>query len=177
MDSQPDVLNHVDDEIVFAFENGQVNVIAHQHEWDAGVETTPATCTTAGVMTYTCAKCGQTRTEPIDALGHIPGAWVVEGNYEVQYCTRCGEELDRRQIVEPEYLLGDVDGNGRINMNDLKLLKLYLDREADIEDIEFLNTDINNDGRINLNDLKLLKLYLNHDIEYEDLLDAHGDLD
>lgn len=177
MDSQPDVLNHVDDEVVFAFENGQVNVIAHEHEWDAGVITTPATCTTAGVFTYTCAKCGAIKTETIPALGHIPGAWVVEGDYEVQYCTRCGEELDRRQIVVPEYLLGDVDGNGKINMNDLKLLKLYLDREADIEDIEFLNTDINNDGRINLNDLKLLKLYLNHDIEYEDLLDAHGDLD
>ncbi len=41
-----------------------------EHEWDNGVETTAPTCTTAGEMTYTCSKCGETKTEDIEALGH-----------------------------------------------------------------------------------------------------------
>gem|GEM_PF-2861742 len=40
------------------------------HVWDKGVITTPATCTAKGVKTFTCTKCGRTRTEPINALGH-----------------------------------------------------------------------------------------------------------
>ena len=176
MDLQDSVLNHADEEVVFAFENAQVNVIAHEHDWVLTSET-PATCTAAGEKVYTCSKCGGTSTEPVPALGHNPGEWVVEGNYEVKYCTRCGAELDRRPIETPTYLLGDVDGNGRINSRDLKLLQSYMARTADLEDINFANSDINNDGRVNNKDAKLLEYYLKQIIAYEDLLEAHGDLD
>jgi hypothetical protein len=55
---------------------------AHVHVWDEGVVTTAATCTEAGVMTYTCSaeNCtyenGQ-KTEPISALGHAYDEGVV----------------------------------------------------------------------------------------------------
>ena len=41
-----------------------------EHAWDAGVDTTPATCDKAGVKTFTCTKCGTTKTEEIPAPGH-----------------------------------------------------------------------------------------------------------
>ena len=40
------------------------------HEWDNGTVTTPATCTEDGVLTITCSLCGDTKTQPIAALGH-----------------------------------------------------------------------------------------------------------
>ena len=40
------------------------------HAWDDGEVTTPATCTTPGVKTYTCAVCSATKTEVIHASGH-----------------------------------------------------------------------------------------------------------
>ena len=42
------------------------------HSWDEGVVTTPATCTTEGVMTFTCTvdNCGETRTETIAKSAH-----------------------------------------------------------------------------------------------------------
>lgn len=43
---------------------------AHVHVWDEGVVTTPATCETDGVRTYTCSGCGVQRTEAIPATGH-----------------------------------------------------------------------------------------------------------
>ena len=56
------------------------------HEWDEGKVTTEATCTTAGVKTFTCALCGATKTETISALGHI------DENQDDK-CDRCGEDL------------------------------------------------------------------------------------
>lgn len=40
------------------------------HDWDSGVITTPATETETGVMTYTCTRCEETKTESIPKLEH-----------------------------------------------------------------------------------------------------------
>lgn len=40
------------------------------HDWDSGVITTPATETEAGVKTYTCTRCNETKTESIPILEH-----------------------------------------------------------------------------------------------------------
>ena len=45
------------------------------HQWDAGKITTPATCTTAGVKTFTCTVCHRTKTETVSATGH---SWSKE---------------------------------------------------------------------------------------------------
>ncbi|MBQ6890526.1 MAG: family 43 glycosylhydrolase, partial [Oscillospiraceae bacterium] len=51
----------------------------HTHSYSSSV-TTAATCTSAGVRTYSCS-CGSSYTEAIAALGH---------NYSGGSCTRCG---------------------------------------------------------------------------------------
>ena len=45
---------------------------AHEHTWDEGEVTIPATCTEAGVKTFHCTAsgCTETKTEPIAAKGH-----------------------------------------------------------------------------------------------------------
>lgn len=43
------------------------------HDWDKGVITTEPTYTAAGVRTFTCNNCGETRTEAIPALTPPPG--------------------------------------------------------------------------------------------------------
>ncbi len=60
------------------------------HSWNAGEVTTPATCTTPGVRTYTCTKNpAHTRTEPIPALNHQFGAYIYDNNAT---CTQDGTE-------------------------------------------------------------------------------------
>lgn len=54
----------------------------HTHTWDAGVVTKEATCTEAGVKTFTCS-CGATYTEDIPAKGH---------NYNNGVCSNCGDK-------------------------------------------------------------------------------------
>ena len=55
------------------------------------VVTTAPTCTADGVRTFTCATCGDTYTESIAALGHIPGA--AADCLNDQTCTVCGAVL------------------------------------------------------------------------------------
>lgn len=60
--------------------------------------TTAATCTTAGVMTYTCSLCGDSYTAAIPALGHdyvgvvtAPSAANSYVGYTTYTCSRCGD--------------------------------------------------------------------------------------
>ena len=47
----------------------QQEIPALGHDWDEGTVTTPPTETTEGVKTFTCARCGVTKTESIPATG------------------------------------------------------------------------------------------------------------
>ena len=42
------------------------------HAWDNGVITTAPTCENAGVKTFTCTRCNETKTEAVNATGHTP---------------------------------------------------------------------------------------------------------
>ncbi len=71
-----------------------------QHTWDSGKETTRATCTEAGVKTYTCSACKATRTESIPAKGHnyttetvTKKATCTEAGEKSFYCTSCWTQV------------------------------------------------------------------------------------
>ena len=57
------------------------------HTWNNGVVTTAATCTTAGVKTYTCTSCSTTKTESIAASGHN---WSGASCTQPSTCSTCG---------------------------------------------------------------------------------------
>ena len=50
----------------------QVNVIGEslEHKWNEGEMTKESTCTDAGIKTYTCTNCKETKIEEIAATGH-----------------------------------------------------------------------------------------------------------
>ena len=59
---------------------------AKSHSWDKGVITTSPTCSDAGVKTYTCTVCSETKTEVLDATGHTP----VDVAEQPATCTEAG---------------------------------------------------------------------------------------
>ena len=73
--------------ITFTPSSGNISVsqtpLACTHSYTSKV-TTAATCTTAGVRTYTCSKCGDSYTEAIEATGHT----MVNGT-----CSVCGHTV------------------------------------------------------------------------------------
>ena len=67
------------------------------HNWNSGTVTTPATCTTPGVKTYTCqTDSAHTKTEEIPVLGHLFETYVYNNDAtqdadgtETAKCERC----------------------------------------------------------------------------------------
>ena len=61
----------------------QESIPALGHAWDKGIVTIEPTETSEGVRTYTCTRCGETKAEPIPAVGPValPFVDVAEKNY------------------------------------------------------------------------------------------------
>lgn len=68
-------------------------VVVSNHNWDAGVVATEATCSATGVKKYTCADCKATMNETIAKKEHTieMGKGVAEetGNNHLVYCSVC----------------------------------------------------------------------------------------
>lgn len=102
--------DHEGDDITTAWERDKDNhwhvygcgtiMNKESHTWDTGKMTKAATCTEKGETTYTCSKCGETKTEEdIPAKGHakvlkktdaIPATCTTGGNDAYWTCPDCG---------------------------------------------------------------------------------------
>ena len=120
-----------------------------EHSWNAGEVTTPVTCETAGVATYTCTVCDAEKEEPIPATGHsYAEAWTsdetqhwhaaacghdvkkdaADHSYQQGVCTVCEHELASKGLVYE--LSGDetyytVKGMGTCTDTDLYIPSTY----------------------------------------------------
>lgn len=75
----------------------------HTHTYDEGIVTQAATCGAPGVLTRTCAICGQQIQEEIPATGqHQYGEAVRDGDYLVMNCIICGHSESTYSPLPPE---------------------------------------------------------------------------
>ncbi len=79
---------------------------AVDHTWDSGAVTTPASCTAAGVKTFTCTACTDTKADPIAATGHrevidkaIVPTCTATGLTEGKHCSVCSEVLTAQEVI------------------------------------------------------------------------------
>ena len=103
-----------------------------------------ATCTEDGYTGVKCKVCGHEEVTVIEATGH---------NYENGSCTACGE---KEPVVEPEYVPGDLTGDGNINAMDVNIAKRILSGSVTPTEIQNLAGDINGDGQFNGKDANFL---------------------
>ena len=80
-----------------------------EHTWNEGEATTPATCTTDGVMTYTCTVCKATKTEVIAATGHsYEIGWSHDDTYHWHAATCEHTELFTDKAVHNWGVEGEI---------------------------------------------------------------------
>ena len=182
-----DIFNNNEEDVNFTFVAGTVTVTeapACEHEWDDGVVTTSATCTEEGVMTYTCALCGETKTEAIPANGHtFSTEWTIDveptettPGSKSHHCLYCDAKTDITPIdpiVVVVKNLGDVNGDGRTNAFDLAYFRFYLKGEYSLDDIVFANADINNNGKLDSFDLYYIEMKISGAVDYNFLLEMN----
>jgi hypothetical protein len=141
-----------------------VDALGHDYK----AEVTEPTCTEKGYTTYTC-HCGDSYiADYVDALGHTAGEPVKEygedGTYydEVVYCAECGEELSRVRV--DLYMLGDVNGDGEIDVLDAMLVAQHIVGDVSDDAIVLAAADVNGDGEIDVLDAMLIAQYIVGDI-------------
>ena len=125
-----------------------VDALGHNH---VVTDSRNATCTEDGYITYTC-HCGDTYTDVIGATGHS----YVDGA-----CEHCGEK-DPDAVVT---LMGDVNGDGKVNYLDAMLIAQYYVGDITAEDLDATVADVNGDGKINYLDAMLVAQYYVGDID------------
>ena len=83
------------------------DVQAHGHDVGDSQVTTPPTCTTTGIATSTCNKCGDTFEEIIAALGHteviddaVAATCTETGLTEGKHCSVCNVVLAPQQVTD-----------------------------------------------------------------------------
>ena len=68
-------------------------------------------------------------------------------------CTGCGAEEPK---VDPDVLMGDVNGDGAINTRDAKLIMQLELGLIDAANLNVAALDVNGDGAVNTRDAKLI---------------------
>ena len=84
----------------------QNTIPATGHSWDNGTVTQKPTCNNTGIKTYTCAACGKTKMETINALGHkevidpaVSPTCETDGKTEGSHCSACGKVFIPQNII------------------------------------------------------------------------------
>ena len=77
-----------------------------RHVWTNEKVLTSPSCTTTGSKSYTCSFCGQTKTEPIPALGHSWNAWTdiisatcTTSGTQTRTCSRDASHKETRTVA------------------------------------------------------------------------------
>ena len=111
------------------------------HNFNEGVTTKEATCTTDGKIVYTCSVCGDKETETIEATGH---------KYTNNVCSVCGayEELETPVISAAAVTLDGVKVTWN-SVTDAQLYRVYRKTEseswtaiAETDETTYLDEDV-----------------------------------
>jgi len=120
-----------------------------------------ATCTDKAI----CDVCGQsygdiapdnhTETEIRNA---VEATGTTDGYTGDTYCKDCNTKLSDGEVIPKLSVPGDVNGDGKVNLNDVSLIlkniaKWNVTMDADA-------ADVNDDGKVNLNDVSLILKYI-----------------
>ena len=138
---------------------------ACEHQYDEGTVTTQPTCTTDGVMTYTCTVCGATKTEPIPMTGHQFGTdWRYDATNHWHVCT-CGETgTPESHSFADTVTPATPEAQGYTTHTCTVCAYSYQDSYTDYSGIPveepFAPGDLTGDGYLDSGDIRLLSRYL-----------------
>ena len=126
----------------------------HVHDWGEGTVTTEPTCTAEGVRTFTC-ECGETKTEPVPALGHdYSEEWTIDSDptcsqagSKSHHCSRCDSKADVTAIptLEHTWNAGAVTTNPTCEAEGVKTFTCTVCNAVTTEPVPALGHDYSED--------------------------------
>ena len=84
--------------------------------------------------------------------------------YYDSFAYRYAKEKNRDYILLDEVMLGDADGDGVVNINDVTAIQRHVAEFKALDDLQAKAADVNGDGSVTIEDATILQQYL---AEYE----------
>ncbi len=147
--------NHVCSVCGDSYKDSETDIIPHDYE----EKETPATCLENGEKKFVCKNCGDTKTEEIPAIGHEFEDTVVKptkssDGYTSHKCLFCDYEYrdNFTPYVEPDALMGDVNGDGRITTLDALDILKHIVGLSTLDENQLISADLTGDGNITSSD-------------------------
>ena len=146
----------------------RMDIPAHGHNWVT--ESREATCTEDGYTEEKCTVCGETRNHTDEpAPGHAWGEWEIikeatkeESGEKKHTCERCGytETVTFGLDPDDDWLLGDVDANGKVNAVDITKTAAHIKGLKTLNEDQKKRADVNYDGKINAGDITKIAAHI-----------------
>ena len=139
-----------------------------------------ATCTEDGTKQQKCTVCDEIlKTEVITAYGHEYNDWTVikeatdtEAGEKTRECFIC--HYVESEIVDPLVpptttpdeektdlgLLGDVNGDGKVNIKDATMIQKAAAKITELTDEENIRANVNSDAKVNVKDATAIQKFV-----------------
>ncbi|MBR3952905.1 MAG: dockerin type I repeat-containing protein, partial [Oscillospiraceae bacterium] len=131
-------------------------------------EAVAPTCTETGLTEGKhCSVCGEVLAAQtvVDALGHDFGEWEEtkaptnkEPGEKRRDCKNC-DHYETQEIPKLNFIYGDVDGNGKVNVLDANLIRRYSAKLVDFDENQLQAADVDGNGKVNVLDANLVRRY------------------
>ena len=148
-------------------ETKQDTIKAPGHDFSVYVKTVDVGCTTDGYTEYKCSRCTATeKRNVVKSTGHsytskvtVPATTTSTG-VMTYTCSKCNDTYTETipKISTQTVIKGDLNGDKKIDMQDLGLFRQYL-ANWDVSIVTDAS-DLNGDKKVDMQDLGLLRQYL-----------------
>ena len=116
-------------------------------------------------VTFKALKAGETTVSVADEVKLIMEDLKLDGyNPDNQYAPKTSSVS--LTIEEPAYVLGDANGDDRVNMADVTAIRRYIANSVEYPLAVEIAADVNGDGRINMADVTAIRRYIANSAEY-----------
>lgn len=128
-----------------------------EHDWSEWKVVKEATCTTQGERSRTCNICKVHEGHSIPEISHQYTENIVkptrtENGYTLHTCSFCGNSY-KDNFIEKINIKGDINNDGKFDIDDLEMLQKWLLSEPDVELADWKAADLCEDDRLDAFDM------------------------
>ena len=128
--------------------------------------TVESTCEKAGTTTTTCSRCDYKDVKTLPLKEHTRSEWITDtpatatenGSKHIE-CTVCHKVLETAIIPKVKMLTGDVNGDGKITIDDAVEVMRYGAEITELSNEAIAAADVNGDGKVDVIDAILILQY------------------
>ena len=140
------------------YNEGLTNATIHFGSTGPTIITEPSQVTTVAPDTEHPTEASTISTEPVESTTVTePSSTVTEPLESTTETEATVPTQETTTTPQPEFEMGDVNRDGKLNIKDATAIQKYLAKMIDFEDVQLVLADYNNDNKVNIKDVTYIQ--------------------